>query len=230
MGQSSNDVIPTAIHVSAYLLSAEELLPSLHYVKQTLDTKAAEVDDVVTTGRTHLMDAMPVRLSQVLGGWSSQIAHGIERVEAALPRMAKLAQGGTAVGTGINAHPDFGRMIAEELAGMTGQPLFAQVAREATQALMQALSSLAMVSDPPTGAAALLGEPTPVSPMTESVHQESVKAEPASAHDPLVRPYTDDSLTPPPVVPLESGLEVLWLAPERLAWTPQLHGGDEQTE
>ncbi len=122
MGQSSNDVIPTAIHVSAYLLAAEELLPSLRYVKQTLDTKAAEVDDVVTTGRTHLMDAMPVRLSQVLGGWSSQIAHGIERVEAALPRLAKLAQGGTAVGTGINAHPDFGRMIAEELASMTGQP------------------------------------------------------------------------------------------------------------
>ncbi len=122
MGQSSNDVIPTAIHVSAYLLTAEELLPSLHYVKETLDRKAAEVDDVVTTGRTHLMDAMPVRLSQVLGGWSSQIGHGIERLEAALPRLAMLAQGGTAVGTGINAHPDFGRMIAEELSSMTGQP------------------------------------------------------------------------------------------------------------
>ncbi|MEZ4639535.1 MAG: lyase family protein [Caldilineaceae bacterium] len=79
MGQSSNDVIPTAIHVSAYLLVAEDLLPSLQHVKQTLDTKAAEIDDVVTTGRTHLMDAMPVRLSQILGGWSSQIAHGIDR-------------------------------------------------------------------------------------------------------------------------------------------------------
>ncbi|MCB0113545.1 MAG: class II fumarate hydratase [Caldilineaceae bacterium] len=122
MGQSSNDVIPTAIHVSAYLLVAEDLLPSLQHVKQTLDTKAAEIDDVVTTGRTHLMDAMPVRLSQILGGWSSQIAHGIDRVQAALPRLAELAQGGTAVGTGINAHPDFGRMIAEELSSMTGQP------------------------------------------------------------------------------------------------------------
>jgi fumarate hydratase, class II len=122
MGQSSNDVIPTAIHVSAYLLAAEELIPALSHLKATLDSKADEVDDVVTTGRTHLMDAMPVRLSQVLGGWSTQIAHGIERIESAYPRLAKLAQGGTAVGTGINAHPDFGRLIAEELAEMTGQP------------------------------------------------------------------------------------------------------------
>jgi fumarate hydratase class II len=122
MGQSSNDVIPTAIHVSAYLLAAEELIPALAHLKSTLDSKADEVDDVVTTGRTHLMDAMPVRLSQVLGGWSTQIAHGIERVQSTFPRLAKLAQGGTAVGTGINAHPDFGRLIAEELAEMTGYP------------------------------------------------------------------------------------------------------------
>jgi fumarate hydratase, class II len=122
MGQSSNDVIPTAIHLSAYLLAADELMPALHYLKETLDSKAAEVDDVVTTGRTHLMDAMPVRLGQVLGGWSSQIAHGIERIESALPRLAELTQGGTAVGTGINAHPDFGRMIAEEIAAETGYP------------------------------------------------------------------------------------------------------------
>lgn len=122
MGQSSNDVIPTAIHVSAYLLAAEELLPALAHLKSTLDSKADEVDDVVTTGRTHLMDAMPVRMSQVLGGWSTQIAHGIERIESTFPRLAKLAQGGTAVGTGINAHPDFGRLIAEELAEMTSHP------------------------------------------------------------------------------------------------------------
>jgi fumarate hydratase, class II len=122
MGQSSNDVIPTAIHVSAYLLAADELAPALRYLKQTLDAKAAEVEDVVTTGRTHLMDAMPVRLSQELGGWSSQIGHGIERIESTLPRLAELAQGGTAVGTGINAHPDFGRMIAEEIAAETGHP------------------------------------------------------------------------------------------------------------
>lgn len=122
MSQSSNDVIPTAIHVSAYLAVAEELVPALKHLHQTLTDKAAEVDHVVTTGRTHLMDAMPIRLGQELNGWASQIAHGIERVEAVLPRLAELAQGGTAVGTGINAHPEFGQAIAEELATMTGLP------------------------------------------------------------------------------------------------------------
>lgn len=122
MSQSSNDVIPTAIHVSAYLAIAEDLVPALKHLHATLTQKAAEVDHVVTTGRTHLMDAMPVRLGQELGGWASQIAHGIERVEATLPRLAELAQGGTAVGTGINAHPEFGKAIADELASMTGLP------------------------------------------------------------------------------------------------------------
>lgn len=122
MSQSSNDVIPTAIHVSAYLGIVEELVPALQYLHHTLMTKAQEVDQVVTTGRTHLMDAMPVRLSQELGGWASQIAHGIERVEATLPRLAELAQGGTAVGTGINAHPEFGKAIAAKLSEMSGLP------------------------------------------------------------------------------------------------------------
>ena len=122
MGQSSNDVIPTAIHVSAYLAVAEELLPALQHLQQTLDAKAAEVDDVVTTGRTHLMDAMPVRLSQELGGWSNQIDKGRRRLRDALARLAELAQGGTAVGTGINAHPEFGERIAAKLAAMTAQP------------------------------------------------------------------------------------------------------------
>ncbi len=122
MSQSSNDVIPTAIHVSAYLGIAEELVPALQHLHDTLLKKAKEVDHVVTTGRTHLMDAMPVRLSQELGGWASQIAHGIERVEATLPRLAELAQGGTAVGTGINAHPEFGKTIASKLAEMSGLP------------------------------------------------------------------------------------------------------------
>ncbi len=122
MGQSSNDVIPTAIHVSAYLAVVEELLPALQHLQQTLDAKAAEVDDVVTTGRTHLMDAMPVRLSQELGGWSNQIDKGQRRLRDALARLAELAQGGTAVGTGINAHPEFGERIAAKLASMTAQP------------------------------------------------------------------------------------------------------------
>ncbi len=122
MGQSSNDVIPSAIHVSAYLSVAEELLPALRHLQQTLDAKAAEVDDIVTTGRTHLMDAMPIRLSQELGGWSNQIDKGQRRLRDALARLAELAQGGTAVGTGINAHPQFGDRIAAKLAQMTGQP------------------------------------------------------------------------------------------------------------
>ncbi len=122
MGQSSNDVIPSAIHVSAYLAVAEELLPALRHLQQTLDAKAAEVDGIVTTGRTHLMDAMPIRLSQELGGWSNQIDKGQRRLRDALARLAELAQGGTAVGTGINAHPQFGDRIAAELAKMTGQP------------------------------------------------------------------------------------------------------------
>lgn len=122
MSQSSNDVIPTAIHVSAYMAVVDDLLPALSYLADTLERKAASVDHVVTTGRTHLMDAMPVRLSQELGGWLSQIRHGIERVQSSLPRLAELAQGGTAVGTGINAHPAFGTAIAAELAAQTGQP------------------------------------------------------------------------------------------------------------
>lgn len=123
MSQSSNDVIPTAIHVSGYLAITEELLPALRHLHATLLKKAKEVDHVVTTGRTHLMDAMPVRMGQELGGWASQIAHGIDRVEATLPRLAELAQGGTAVGTGINAHPLFGKTIATKLADMSGLPL-----------------------------------------------------------------------------------------------------------
>jgi len=103
MGQSSNDVIPTAIHVSAYMETAEKLLPALAYLLKTLEQKAKETKNVVKTGRTHLMDAMPVRVSQELSGWASQIKHGIDRLKATMPRVAELAQGGTAVGTGINA-------------------------------------------------------------------------------------------------------------------------------
>jgi len=123
MSQSSNDVIPTAIHLSAYLAVHDDLLPALAHLHKTLIDKAAATDHVVTTGRTHLMDAMPVRISQIIGGWASQVKHGIERIEASLPRLAELAQGGTAVGTGINAHPEFGRAIAAKLAEWTGLPL-----------------------------------------------------------------------------------------------------------
>lgn len=123
MSQSSNDVIPTAIHVAAYLAVAEDLIPSLQHLQLTITNKARDIDHVVTTGRTHLMDAMPVRLSQELNGWASQVMHGIQRTESSLPRLAELAQGGTAVGTGINAHPQFGTGIAVKLAERSGLPL-----------------------------------------------------------------------------------------------------------
>ncbi len=120
MGQSSNDVIPTAIHVSAALEVAEHLLPALGHLVKTLETRAGELDDVVKTGRTHLMDAMPVRLGQEIGGWAAQIRQGCEAMESGLPRLHALAQGGTAVGTGINAHAEFGRLFAAELSEYTG--------------------------------------------------------------------------------------------------------------
>jgi fumarate hydratase class II len=120
MGQSSNDVIPTAVHVSAALSAHEILLPGLKKLLESIETKAVETDSVIKTGRTHLMDAMPVRMGQELGGWASQIAHGIDRIEACMPRLTQLAQGGTAVGTGINAHPKFGTKVAVLLTEHTG--------------------------------------------------------------------------------------------------------------
>lgn len=122
MGQSSNDVIPTAIHVSAALECQQHLLPNLAYLAETIEKKAVTVEDVIKTGRTHLMDAMPIRLSQELGGWALQIRNGIARINATLPRVYKLAQGGTAVGTGINAHPEFAQKFARTLATDTGLP------------------------------------------------------------------------------------------------------------
>ncbi|MDR5865598.1 class II fumarate hydratase [Halomonas koreensis] len=123
MGQSSNDVIPTALHLSAALEVTRELRPALVHLHETIDVRAAELDGVVKTGRTHLMDAMPLRMSQELGGWSSQVAQAIERFDAAMPRLGRLAQGGTAVGTGINAHPEFAERMARELGRQTGLAL-----------------------------------------------------------------------------------------------------------
>lgn len=122
MSQSSNDVIPAAIHVSACLEAREKLLPALRRLEQVIRKKARRTGRVVKTGRTHLMDAMPVTLGQELGGWAAQVRHGIQRVEGVLPRLAELALGGTAVGTGINAHPRFGRRAAAALARRTGFP------------------------------------------------------------------------------------------------------------
>ncbi len=122
MSQSSNDVIPTALHVSACLELKEELLPALKHLAKTIRKKSRSVRRVVKTGRTHLMDAMPVRLSQELDAWASQIEHGVERVQGCVPRLTQLAQGGTAVGTGINAHKGFGARVAARLSKRTGIP------------------------------------------------------------------------------------------------------------
>ncbi len=120
-GQSSNDVIPTAIHVSATLLAAEDLLPALKHLEKTIGRRARELKGVAKTGRTHLMDAMPVTFGQELSGWAAQIGAAIERIEDALKRLRRLPQGGTAVGTGINADPKFGATFARELKKLSGQ-------------------------------------------------------------------------------------------------------------
>src|ERR1700730_14164186 len=120
MSQSSNDVVPTAIHVAAALLLEEHLMPALERLRAVLDERAAEFGDVVKTGRTHLMDAMPITLAQELGGWRAQIGNAAARLQSVAPRLNKLAQGGTAVGTGINARPEFGALFARKLAASTG--------------------------------------------------------------------------------------------------------------
>jgi len=120
MGQSSNDVIPTAIHLAAADLLVHELLPALRHLLKELEAKAGETMDAVKIGRTHLMDATPITLGQEISSWARQIELGIKRLESTLPRITELAQGGTAVGTGLNTHPDFGRLIAVELSKSYG--------------------------------------------------------------------------------------------------------------
>lgn len=120
MGQSSNDVIPTAIHLSAAIAVNESLRPALTELKATIDRRANELSHIVKTGRTHLMDAMPLRMDQELGAWSSQVGQAIERFDSAMTRLCRLAQGGTAVGTGINAPEGFADLMAKDLSQQTG--------------------------------------------------------------------------------------------------------------
>jgi fumarate hydratase, class II len=119
-GQSSNDVIPTAIRVAACLEAKYSLIPALDHLASAFEVQAEANAHVVKTGRTHLMDAMPVTFAQVFGGYASQIRAGIERVDAALVRVRELPQGGTAVGTGINTHPEFASLFASDIAKDTG--------------------------------------------------------------------------------------------------------------
>ena len=114
-GQSSNDTIPTCIHISATSELTHRLIPALKHLQLTINSKAAKVEGVTKTGRTHLMDAMPIRLSQCLSAWSDQIKHNIQQLNAILPALQSLAQGGTAVGTGINAHKGFAEQFCKAL-------------------------------------------------------------------------------------------------------------------
>lgn len=119
-GQSSNDVIPTAIRIAAVTSVHENLIPALEHLHKTLLEKGEEYKDVVKTGRTHLMDAMPVTFLQEFSGYARQVQLGIERLKSAILRVSELPQGGTAVGTGINTHEEFGRKFADEISSATG--------------------------------------------------------------------------------------------------------------
>jgi fumarate hydratase class II len=121
LGQSSNDVIPTAIRVSALLATQEDLLPALDHLRDTILQRAKPLARAVKTGRTHLMDAMPLTFAQEFGAWAAQLASARGRIEDALKRLRRLPIGGTAIGTGINADPRFGKAMAQALAAMTGQ-------------------------------------------------------------------------------------------------------------
>ena len=150
-GQSSNDVIPTAIHIAASIAVTEDLLPALGRLAAALEAKAVEFDGVVKSGRTHLMDATPVRLGQEFGGYAAQIRKAATRVEAALPDLLELALGGTAVGTGINAPDGFAASVIAGIADRTGLPFReasnhfeAQAARDAAVQASGALKTAAV--------------------------------------------------------------------------------------
>ncbi len=120
MGQSSNDVIPTAIHLSALVSIKEDLMPALERLRGALEDKSREFDDVVKVGRTHLQDATPIRLGQEFKGYAGQIQRGIERVRKAQEDLTEVALGGTAVGTGVNTHPEFAQRVCEKLSERFG--------------------------------------------------------------------------------------------------------------
>jgi fumarate hydratase class II len=151
LGQSSNDVFPTAIHVAALAGLEGRLLPALKRLREALAGNSEEFDDIVKVGRTHLQDAVPIRLGQEFSGFASQIEHGIDHLEAAAEDLRELPIGGTAVGTGINTHPEFGRRMAEKLSEISGTALAeasnhfeAQSSRDAAVRVSGALKSLAV--------------------------------------------------------------------------------------
>jgi fumarate hydratase, class II len=150
MGQSSNDVFPSAVHLAALDELTNDLIPALEGLAQALEVKAGEFDDVVKSGRTHLMDAVPVTLGQEFGGYAAQVRQGIERVRATLERVGRIPLGGTAVGTGLNTHPEFAQRVRDLLSEETGlrilppaDPFEAQAARDA---LVEASGALKVVA------------------------------------------------------------------------------------
>jgi fumarate hydratase class II len=149
MGQSSNDVFPSAVHLAALDEIVHDLLPGLDQLASSLERKAGEFDDVVKSGRTHMMDAVPVTLGQEFGGYAAQVRQGRARVEDALPRLGQIPLGGTAVGTGLNTHPEFAARVRALLAGdgleilAPADPFESQAARDG---LVEASGALKVVA------------------------------------------------------------------------------------
>ena len=150
MGQSSNDVFPSAVHLAALAEITNDLLPALGRLAESLERKAAELDDVVKSGRTHWMDAVPVTLGQEFAGYAAQVRQGIARVEGALPRLGQIPLGGTAVGTGLNTHAEFAARVRAYLTDATGltisapaDPFESQAARDG---LVEASGALKVVA------------------------------------------------------------------------------------
>ncbi|MFN8222653.1 MAG: class II fumarate hydratase [Gaiellales bacterium] len=150
MGQSSNDVFPSAVHCAALSEIARDLLPALDRLAASLERKAAEFDPIVKSGRTHLMDAVPVTLGQEFAGYAAQVRQGIGRVEDAMPRLGQIPLGGTATGTGLNTHPEFAPRVRQLLSGGTGLTISAPADRFESQAardgLVEASGALKVVA------------------------------------------------------------------------------------
>ncbi len=150
MGQSSNDVFPSAVHLAALGEIASDLLPALEVLAASLERKAVEFDDVVKSGRTHLMDAVPVTLGQEFGGYGAQVRQGIARVRDAMPRLGQIPLGGTATGTGLNTHPEFAARVREYLSDESGLTISAPhdrfEAQAARDALVEASGALKVVA------------------------------------------------------------------------------------
>jgi fumarate hydratase, class II len=151
MGQSSNDVFPSAVHLAALDSATTRLLPALDTLAASLAAKADEFADIVKTGRTHLMDAVPVTLGQEFGGYAAQVREGKARVESALPRLGQIPLGGTATGTGLNTHPEFAARVRDRLSAATGltisppaDPFESQAARDGLVETSGALKTLAV--------------------------------------------------------------------------------------